>query len=232
MLFFPVLGLHNLCCHPQVLVTQAVSQSAKPSSSSSWGDLLSYVRNDQVKFEVKWVTVRDGIREGGLERGLIRTPRGLETGLNNPRYGVVRVLYPVSSAKIPPPLIGPPLGEPITGKISITFARARIFIINPPQAYRLSNFNDQKILDALVGLLDDPNRAWAAHVTLAKMLGITGISSKIDQTTPNQWWELEGKTQKAKQEWTQYLQNVKPSMIWSPSGGYYKHRAPDGRFIL
>jgi hypothetical protein len=232
MLFLPVLDLHNLCFYPQILVVQTVSKSAKPSYNSSWESLLSYVRNDQVKFEVRWVTVRDGIREDGLERGLIRTPRGLETGLNNPHYGVIRVLYPVSSGKIPPPLIGPPLGEPLTYKSSITFARTRIFIINPPQAYRLSNFNNQKILDVLVGLLDDPNRAWAAHVTLAKMLGITGISSKIDQTTPNQWWELEGKTQKAKQEWTQYLQNVKPSVVWNPLGGYYKHPAPDGRFIL
>jgi hypothetical protein len=115
---------------------------------------------------------------------------------------------------------------------SILRSEIRTFIINPNKVYWLSNSNDQRILDELINLLDDPNRAWAANITLSKMLGITGLSSKIDQITLKQWWELEGKTQKAKQEWTQYIQKVKSSMVWSSLGGYYKHRAPDGRFIL
>jgi hypothetical protein len=49
---------------------------------------------------------------------------------------------------------------------------------------------------------------------------------------PDEWWELEGKTLKAKQQWTEYLENVKPTMVWSPFGGYYKHRTPSGQYVL
>jgi hypothetical protein len=226
MLFPANIDFHNLCVYSQCLISQSVNQN---DNSINWTNWLSSVRNDLIKFEARWVIIRDGIRDDRLDHGLIKTSKGLETGLNNPRYGVVQVPYSVSPGKQPPMPLGPPPGMTTD---SILRPEVRIFIINPRKVYWLTNSNDQKILDELINLLDDPNRAWAANITLSKMLGITGLSSKIDQITPNQWWELEGKTQKAKQEWIQYLQKVKSSMVWSPLGGYYKHRAPDGRFIL
>jgi hypothetical protein len=223
------ISLYHQYVHPQYLIAQATIQSNKYVNSFEWRAWLSSVRNDRIKFEARWVIIRDGIRENRLNYGLIKTSKGLETGLKNPRYGVVQVPYAVSPGKSPPFISGPPPGWTTD---SILYPEVRIFIINPHKVYWLSNSNDQRILDELINLLDEPNRAWAAHITLSKMLGITGLSSKVDRISPSQWWELEGKTQKAKQEWTQYLQKVKPSMVWNPLGGYYKHRAPDGRFIL
>jgi hypothetical protein len=221
------ISLHHLHVFPQSLIAQTVSQGK--INSVDWIAELSSVRNDQVKFEARWVIIRDGIREKGLSYGLIKTSRGSETGLHNPRYGVVQVPYSVSPGKSPPFISSPPPGWTTD---SILYPEVRIFIINPPKVYWLSNSNDRRILEELINLLDDPNRAWAANIILSKMLGIAGINSRIDQITPSQWWEIKGKTKKAKQEWTQYLQNLQSSMVWSPLGGYYKHRAPDGRFIL
>jgi hypothetical protein len=106
--------------------------------------------------------------------------------------------------------------------------KLRIFILNPSKVYWLSNIDDPKVLDELVKLLDDPNRGWAANVILSKMMGITGLGQGIDEVSPAQWWDVEGKTGKSKQEWSAYLQKVRPTMRWSILGGYYKHQTPDG----
>lgn len=226
----PTIDYNNLYSQPQYLVAQsAAKQNDNNVNDSNWTNWISSIRNEQIEFEARWVIIRDGIRDDGLGYGLIKTVRGSETGLNNSRYGIVKVSYPVLSDKPPPMPFGPPPG--ITTD-SILHSEVRIFIISSTNVYKLSYSNDPRVLDALINLLDNPDRAWAAYVTLSKMMGINGLSSKVDKITPNQWWELEGKTQKAKQEWVQYIQTVKPSMIWSPVGGYYKHRAPDGRFVL
>jgi hypothetical protein len=228
MFILPDVNGHNLYFQTQPLITQVVNKE-EHTSDANWGDWLNRVRNEQIKFEVRWVIIRDGIRNDGLDYGLIKTAIGSETGLNNSRYGIVQVPYAALPNKLPPTPLGPPPGMTTD---SILRSEVRVFIINPAKVYWLSYSKDPRILDALITLLDDPDRAWAAHVVLSKMLGITGLSSRIDQITPHQWWELEGKTRKAQQAWTQYLQKVKSSMVWSPAGGYYKHRAPDGRFIL
>jgi hypothetical protein len=227
-MFLPPIIEHYF--QPPSLVAQvAAKQNDRNVSSSNWMPWINSVRNEQIEFEARWVIIRDGIRDDGSGYGLIKTVKGSETGLNNPRYGIVQVSYPVLPDKPPPMPLGPPPGMTTD---SILRPEVRIFIIYSSKIYRLSYSNDQRVLDVLLSLLDDPDRGWAAYITLSKMMGINGLSSKINQITPNKWWELEGKTQKAKQEWMQYIQKVKPSMIWSPVGGYYKHRAPDGRFVL
>jgi hypothetical protein len=105
---------------------------------------------------------------------------------------------------------------------------SRVFIQSPSKVYQLSNINDPKILDELTKLLDNPERAWAAHVVLAKMLGITGFATSVDMISPQQWWETEGKTGKAKQTWTDYLKKIKPTMQWIPLGGHYRYKRLDG----
>jgi hypothetical protein len=228
MFFIPNTDFHVSTYIPQFLFSQIETQKGSAVGTSTWAILLDSVRNDQVKFELRWVSIRDGFRDND---GLIRKKNNLkgENGLINKRYGITTVHYPVSLDRPSPLGTGPPAGWETD---TITYPAKRVFILNPSKLYRLSNINDLKVLDALVDLLDNRDRGWAAHITLCKMLGLDGLGSDLFQTPPNQWWELEGKTQKAKQEWTQYLQEVKPTMVWSPMGGYYKHRAPNGKFVL
>jgi hypothetical protein len=91
-----------------------------------------------------------------------------------------------------------------------------IQIENPPELVELSNIPDQRILDELVKLLDEPNRGWAAHILIGKLLGHYAVSFDSKE----KWWEEEGKTGKAKQAWTTYIQKVKPTMEWDPNWGY------------
>jgi hypothetical protein len=101
---------------------------------------------------------------------------------------------------------------------------SRVFIKGPVKAYKLSYVNDPRVLDELVNLLTVKDRAWVAYIMIRKMLGLSGPGF----ITPEQWWLEEGQTGKAKEYWTQYLKQVKPSMVWSPIWGFYKHRTPDG----
>lgn len=109
----------------------------------------------------------------------------------------------------------------------------RIFIQNPVKLYRLSSINNPKILNELVNLLDVPDQAWAANITISKMLGLVGLDSysHIYNQTSQQWWKTEGKTGKAQMEWAVYLQKVKTTLKWNPWGGYYKHQTPSGKDV-
>jgi hypothetical protein len=194
--------LPMLLAHP-IVISQTSRNKSIHLEQCRWCELLDSVQNEQMRFQVKWVQINN------------RLYQKLSYSIDKP--------FPVPIA--PPPSLLVPGYPPSSYEL-------RVFIQNPPKAYELSNTNNLQILDELLKLFDDQKRAWAANILISKMLGVTGLDSKIHQISPSQWWELEGKTQKAKQEWTQYLQKVKPSMVWSPLGGYYKHRAPDGRFIL
>jgi hypothetical protein len=105
---------------------------------------------------------------------------------------------------------------------------SRVFIQGPSKVYQLSNINEPKILDGLLKLMDNPDRAWAAHIVIAKMLGISGLITSVDMISPQNWWELEGKTGKAKQAWIDYLKKIKPTMQWIPLGGHYRYERPEG----
>lgn len=178
---------------------QVVAEKKIYSHELQSSTLLRFVRNDQLKFQVYWVRINTNV------------------------YQKVRPYVPGQVFLSPS---GPPPGFTMSPSIY----DFRIFIQYPVKLYRLSNNNDPNIFDELVKLLDDPDRAWAANITIAKMLGLTGLDRQtlVYETTPQQWWEAEGKTGKAKREWIAYLQKVKPTLKWSPLGGYYKHRTPSG----
>jgi hypothetical protein len=102
-----------------------------------------------------------------------------------------------------------------------------IKIENPPDLVQLSSIPDQRILVELVKLLDVPNRGWAAHILIAKMLGHDSVSSDSRE----RWWIEKGKTGKAKKFWESYIQRVKPTLQWKSDWGYYRHISPNGRLI-
>ncbi|MGB7414487.1 MAG: hypothetical protein WA902_09790, partial [Thermosynechococcaceae cyanobacterium] len=170
----------------------------------NWQISLEDIYDRKIKFHVKWVTIgsRTYFKQGASIDG-------------------------------PPPIptLAPP-GIVLTEEEDTFFDfdyDLRIFILDSPKIYWLSNTSDPKVLDALVQLLDVPDRAWAANVILAKMLGKANLGDfKIREDKAEQWWEIEGKTGKAKQEWAAYLEKVKPTMKWSVLGGYYKHITPSG----
>lgn len=105
---------------------------------------------------------------------------------------------------------------------------SRVFIQSPSKVYKLSNINDFRIIDELLKLMDNPARAWAAHVVIAKMMGSSGLITSVGTISPQEWWETEGKTGKAKQAWIDYLKQVKPTMKWIPLGGHYQYLRPYG----
>jgi hypothetical protein len=185
------------------IVSQAI-YFASSKQMKSWESLLESVHNRKLKFEIKWVSIRK--KDGGYYKQSDPIDRPLD-----------------------PPLLPLDVLE-VSGFFNFDH-ELRIFILNSPSIYWLSNTNDPEILDSLVQLLDVPDRAWAANVTLAKMLGSTGLSFEIREGKAEQWWETEGKTGKAKQEWAAYLEKVKPTLKWSILGGYYKHITPEGKKV-
>ncbi|MGB7414431.1 MAG: hypothetical protein WA902_09510 [Thermosynechococcaceae cyanobacterium] len=199
---------NSLTSPPALLASVDIQQR------NNWQFLLEGIYDSQLKFEIKWVEI---------------SKRG---------NGYFRQSYSID--KPPPPPPKPSLGAELILKPNETRDlfdffdydySLRVFILNSSKIYWLSNTNDPKVLDALVQLLDIPDRAWAANVVLAKMMGNTGLGFEVRESKANQWWEAEGKTGKAKQEWAAYLEKVKPTMKWSVLGGYYKHITPSGETV-
>jgi hypothetical protein len=100
----------------------------------------------------------------------------------------------------------------------------RILILSPPELVQLSSIGDTKILDKLVDLTDVPGKAWAAHVLTAKMLGFSDIKS-----TPETWWQAEGKTGIAKKKWTNYIRQIKPTLHWDSKKRYFVYKDLNGK---
>jgi hypothetical protein len=204
MLFFSDLVPPFLLTEQQTAIISQTSYFSSSKQIKSWKPLLEGVYNRNLKFEVKWVSIHK--KEGGY----------------------YKQSDPIDSIPEPPLL---PLDVLEVSDFFDFDHDLRIFILDSPSIYWLSNTNDPEVLDALVQLLDIPDRAWAANVTLAKMLGSTGLSFEIREGKAEQWWETEGKTGKAKQEWAAYLEKVRPTLKWSVLGGYYKHITPEGKKV-
>jgi hypothetical protein len=198
---------------PPIWLTQQqtliLSQTVKPTANikgSDWHSLLKDVYDNQLDFEVKGVTIHR--RNGGYFK----------------RIGLIDPLLDQ------PPRIPP--GETKLPDYYNYYYDNRVFILNSPKIYWLSNTNNPKILDELIQLLDVPGRAWAANVILAKMFGKASLGDfDIRVNKASQWWETKGKVGKAKREWAAYLKQVRSTLRWSNVGGYYKHTSPNGEKV-
>jgi hypothetical protein len=104
----------------------------------------------------------------------------------------------------------------------------KIIIEKPSELIQLSNTNDFRVFDELLRLLNYRDRAWAAHVLLSRMMGITLLEAEsyvlnnkvnlytydVKSISPEKWWEIEGKTLHAKKAWITYIRKYKPFMKW------------------
>jgi hypothetical protein len=88
----------------------------------------------------------------------------------------------------------------------------QVIVTGPPELVTLSKTGDLRVLESLVGLLADPQRAWAAVVVLA---ALTGVESKIVDSFaghPDQWSEALGPT--AQERWRNWLDQTRHKLVW------------------
>jgi hypothetical protein len=88
----------------------------------------------------------------------------------------------------------------------------RVIIAGPPAAVKLSKSGDRRVLDALIPLLRDRDRAWAANAILARM---TGVGEKLVDTwqgRPSDWWEALGKSSYS--GWSRWLAEHRSQLRW------------------
>jgi hypothetical protein len=119
-------------------------------------------------------------------------------------------------------------GPAVVGLRPFPTQNYKIIIEKPSELVQLSNTNDFRILDELLRLLNYRDRAWAAHVLLSRMMGITLIDAEsyvfnrqvglyaydVESISPEKWWEIEGKTLHAKKAWIAYIRKVKFATKW------------------
>jgi hypothetical protein len=88
----------------------------------------------------------------------------------------------------------------------------QVVVTGPPELVELCAMGDVRVLDELVKLLEDPNRAWAAMVLLAAM---TRREEKVVDSfaaNPDDWWNSLGKA--AYRRWTQWLDESIDKLVW------------------
>jgi hypothetical protein len=128
----------------------------------------------------------------------------------------------------------------------------KTIIESPPELIKLSNTNDIRIFDELLRLLNYRDRAWAANILLGKMMGLSPYTIEVavllnkfenydyKLVSPEKWWEVEGKTLRAKKAWITYIRKVKPTMKWHTveidngrqQYSYFRHASPLGYEVL
>ncbi len=185
-----------------------------------WVNLIDGVKNQELRFQIRRVVVKDGLI--GDTDDFINDVKKSGSRIDS----VEEVFLPGSR---PPDFFQPSLGVETE---HLFHEEIRIFILDSPSIYKISNINDPEILAHLTNFLIDPERAWAANIVLSKMMGIRRLNNALDSMSPDEWWETEGQTGKAQREWRAYLETVKPSMLWNPYGGYYQHLKPEGDYVL
>ena len=90
----------------------------------------------------------------------------------------------------------------------------RVVVTGPPELIDLTRTGDLRVLDKLVNLLEEPDRAWAAMVLLA---ALTRREEKIVDAfaaRPAEWSETVGKT--AFERWGKWLDQSKGKLVWDP----------------
>jgi hypothetical protein len=95
----------------------------------------------------------------------------------------------------------------------------RVVLVAPPEVKGLATVGDVRVLDALVDLLRDPDRAWAAEVVLA---ALTLKEEKLVDSfagRPEAWWEAVGRG--AYERWRAWLDRSREHLAWDPTEGAF-----------
>lgn len=100
----------------------------------------------------------------------------------------------------------------------------RVVVVSPPELERLALTGEIEVLEALVELLRDPHRAWAAQVLLAAMTRREEKEVEAFATQPDEWWPALGKD--AHERWRTWFDEHRASLRWDPERGAFAPRAP------
>ena len=88
----------------------------------------------------------------------------------------------------------------------------RVVVTGPPELVKLSKTGDLRVLDQLVNLLSESDRAWAAVVLLAAMTGQEAKTVDVYAAHPDQWWDTVGST--AREYWSRWLDEEREKLVW------------------
>lgn len=137
--------------------------------------------------------------------GLFAQSQVQQVEKNNSQTELKTMLSAVQNNKIQFATMRPP-GSPYA------ILERRIVVINPPELVELAGTGELQVLDELVKLLREPDRAWAAQVLLAAMTRREEKMVDSFATTPAKWWETVGKT--AYERWDQWLKENREKLLW------------------
>jgi hypothetical protein len=100
------------------------------------------------------------------------------------------------------------------GGRSTTLER-RVVVSGPPALVRMTLQGSVADLDALVALLKEPGRSWAAEVMLAALTRREEKLVDAYQSRPDQWWPDMGAS--AHDRWSHWLHEVRDRLAWQPA---------------
>ena len=98
----------------------------------------------------------------------------------------------------------------------------RVVVVSPPELERLAASGDPEVLDALVDLLRDPARAWAAQVLLSAMTRREEKEVEAFSTQPEEWWDVLGEG--AHERWRTWLDETRERLQWDPDSASFVER--------
>jgi hypothetical protein len=90
----------------------------------------------------------------------------------------------------------------------------RVVVTGPPEVVKLMSIGDVNVLEELVGLLRDPNRAWAAEVVLASLTRHEEDIVNAFATRPDRWQDSVGKN--AYGRWDTWMKSRRGNLRWDP----------------
>jgi hypothetical protein len=90
----------------------------------------------------------------------------------------------------------------------------QVVLTGPPGAMALVERGDVAVLDKLVALLGDPERAWAAEVVLAALTQREADIVNSFQARPGEFFD--GVGQGAKDRWQKWLDGARGKLQWDP----------------
>src|SRR5262245_222902 len=98
----------------------------------------------------------------------------------------------------------------------------RVVVTAPPELVRLAETGEVTTVEALVELLKEPDRAWAAVVLLAAMTRREEKVVDAFAAHPDQWWASVGKT--AYERWANWLKEAKAKLVWDAKDKVFVER--------
>jgi hypothetical protein len=98
----------------------------------------------------------------------------------------------------------------------------RVVVVDPPELKALAESGDLAVVEELVELLRDRDRAWPALVLLAAM---TGREEKLVESFQDQpdWWDVIGRT--AHHRWRTWLDEARDGLVWDPAATVFTARS-------